>query len=131
MPKRLGSSFACPCTSGKPYLDCCELLHNGKKAVDAEQLMRSRYSAYVLSLEPYLLESWHLTTRPTSLDLADSPRWVGLKVLRHDVTTRDKAVVEFVARFTSATGVQKMHEASEFLFENGRWCYVGEAGSSD
>ena len=41
--------------------------------------MRSRYSAYVLGLEVYLLATWHVSTRPAVLDLAakalfDQPR---------------------------------------------------------
>ena len=37
----------CPCNSQKNYAECCELLHkNITKATTAEQLMRSRYSAY-------------------------------------------------------------------------------------
>jgi len=42
--------------------------------------MRSRYSAYVLKLEPYLLATWHATTRPATLDLAaDNIKWLGWK----------------------------------------------------
>ena len=40
--------------------------------------MRSRYSAYVLRLAPYLLATWHASTRPATLDLADdATRWTG------------------------------------------------------
>lgn len=63
--------------------------------------MRSRYSAYVLGLENYLLATWHISTRPASLGLADQspqPAWLGLTVKRHENPTAETAVVEFVAR---------------------------------
>jgi SEC-C motif-containing protein len=46
-----------------PYAACCGRHHGGIPAADAESLMRSRYSAYVLGLEDYLLATWHATTR--------------------------------------------------------------------
>ena len=61
---------ACPCGSGLATPACCGRWHAGVAAPSAEALMRSRYSAYVLGLEPYLLASWHASTRPASLGLA-------------------------------------------------------------
>ena len=40
----------CPCGSDRPLGDCCGVFHAGTPAPDAERLMRSRYSAYVLGL---------------------------------------------------------------------------------
>ena len=37
-------------------------------AGDAESLMRSRYTAFVLERADYLLATWHPTTRPASID---------------------------------------------------------------
>ena len=63
---------ACHCGSGKPYATCCGRLHSGaENAASAEALMRSRYCAYVLGLEPYLLATWHASTRPAALHLAE------------------------------------------------------------
>jgi SEC-C motif-containing protein len=90
--------------------------------------MRSRYSAYVLGLEDYLLASWHESTRPASLGLAtQSPRptWLGLSVKRHENPTADTAIVEFVARLRIGGGrAERMHEVSRFVREDGRWYYV-------
>lgn len=90
--------------------------------------MRSRYSAYVLGLEPYLLATWHASTRPASLDLAadTAPRWLGLDVRRHVVTGTDTATVEFVARYKIGGRAHRLHEISRFVFvrEDGRWFYV-------
>jgi len=45
--------------------------------------MRSRYTAYVLGDETYLLKTWHPRTRPASLDFQLDPAiWDGLQILR-------------------------------------------------
>ena len=75
-------SRRCPCGSGLPYADCCGRLHDGTAtAATAEQLMRSRYSAFAVGDAAYLLATWHPSTRPGSLDLDDDVRWTGLDVL--------------------------------------------------
>ena len=69
----------CPCGSLKSYETCCQRWHGGETPGDAEALMRSRYTAYVLNIEDYLLATWHPRTRPPSLSLAESRRrWLGL-----------------------------------------------------
>jgi SEC-C motif-containing protein len=87
--------------------------------------MRSRYTAFVLKLEGYLLATWHPRTRPPSLSLTQSPRrWLGLKVLRHEGETADTAVVEYIARYKASGRVHEIREASRFVREDGRWLYV-------
>ena len=55
---------------------------------------------YTLLREDYLLATWHPSTRPAELDLADDPtKWLGLEVRRHTVQDADHASVEFVARY--------------------------------
>lgn len=88
--------------------------------------MRSRYSAYVLQLEPYLLATWHHSTRPESLDLASdvTSKWLGLDVRRHLVQDENQAIVEFVARYRVAGRGHRLHETSNFVRESGCWFYV-------
>ncbi len=88
--------------------------------------MRSRYSAYVLALEPYLLASWHPSTRPAALDLDDATttRWLGLEIKRHQATGPDTALVEFVARYKIAGRAHRLHECSRFVRAQGRWFYL-------
>ena len=96
--------------------------------------MRSRYSAYVLMLEPYLLATWHASTRPSSLELADdkSTRWLGLEIKKHESTGTDSAIVEFVARYRVAGRAHRLHETSRFLRKDGRWYYLdGEFPEKD
>lgn len=116
----------CPCGSGKAYTECCGVLHAGAAAWDAEMLMRSRYTAFVLMLEPYLLATWHSGTRPQALDLAAEPptKWLGLEVKRHETVDADHAVVEFVARYKVNGRAHRIHETSRFVRERGCWFYV-------
>ncbi len=88
--------------------------------------MRSRYTAYTLSREDYLLITWHRSTRPHSLDLpnATSRQWLGLKVRRHEQRGPDEATVEFVARYKVGGRAHRLREISQFLREAGRWFYV-------
>jgi len=124
----------CPCGSGKPLANCCgPYLDNGQPAPTAEALMRSRYSAYVLLREDYLLATWHASTRPTELGLAgEAPtKWLGLDVRRHEQADADHALVEFVARHKINGRAHRLQEASRFVRENGRWFYVdGDVGGA-
>ena len=118
---------ACPCGSGIAFDDCCGRCLAGKAAAaTAEALMRSRYTAFALGNEPYLLSTWHASTRPASLNLAEqpAPKWIGLKVLRHEQQDDSHAVVEFIARYKVNGRAYKMQEASRFVKENGRWFYL-------
>lgn len=118
---------SCYCDSGKPYDACCGRLHAGEPAPTAALLMRARYSAYVLSLENYLLATWHVDTQPASLDFSDShkTKWLGLEIMRHTILDSHHAQVEFVARYkTGGQSAVRLHEISDFVFENGKWFYV-------
>ena len=120
---------ACVCESGQTYSLCCgRFLDKGEIALTAAILMRSRYTAYVLQREDYLLATWHQTTRPQSLSLTkaedDPTRWLGLSI-RRSVTNGDRAIVEFVARFRiGSKRAERLHEVSRFVRENGHWFYV-------
>jgi len=115
----------CPCGRPLPVAACCGRYHAGTAAPDAESLMRSRYSAYVLGLEDYLLATWHASTRPGALHLAAGPRpkWLGLEVSTH-AESGDAATVEFVARCRIGGRASRIHEVSRFVREQGRWYYV-------
>ncbi len=117
----------CPCGRGRILADCCGRYLDGHAfPATAETLMRSRYTAYALGNEAYLLSTWHASTRPASLDLAEPPvpKWIGLKVLRHELQDDSHAVVEFVARYKVNGRAFKLQETSRFVKEDGRWFYV-------
>jgi SEC-C motif-containing protein len=93
-------------------------------APDAEALMRSRYSAFVLQQADYLRATWHVSTRPETLDFESGARWLGLEVQRCQLTGPDSAEVEFVARYRLGGKATRLHEKSRFVREDGRWWYV-------
>lgn len=98
--------------------------------------MRSRYSAFVMGREDYLLRTWHPSTRPSQLDLSNSPapKWLGLEIIRCEDggVEDDKGVVEFVARFKTGGRARRLHEVSRFARTSGQWFYVdGELHGDD
>ncbi|HSW08991.1 YchJ family protein [Aquabacterium sp.] len=136
MPEPRPAASPCPCgrqdahgSRGLPaaYSDCCGRWHDGPlqlQAPDAQALMRSRYSAYVLQRADYLLATWHASTRPATIDFEPGLRWLGLDVRRHASTGPDSAVVEFVARSKLGGRAHRLHETSHFVREAGRWFYL-------
>ena len=129
----LQPSAACPCgrstSKGKPiaYADCCGRFvehFDRQPAPDAEHLMRSRYTAFVLERAPYLLATWHASQRPAELDFEPGAKWLGLQVKDFQSTGDSTAEVEFVARFRVAGRAVRLHERSRFVLEDGRWFYV-------
>ena len=108
-----------------PFSACCgPYLNESALAPDAESLMRSRYSAFVLERADYLLATWHASTRPAALDFAPGAKWLGLEVRSHKLLDADHAEVEFVARCREAGRATRLHERSRFVRESGRWFYV-------
>ena len=125
MPKTAPPESPCPCGKPLSYAACCAPYHAGAPAPTAEALMRSRYSAYVLKQENYLLATWHPTTRPSELDIeADGTKWLGLAVKRHQQQDDSHATVEFVACYRIAGRGHRLHELSRFVREDGRWYYL-------
>ncbi|BDU59267.1 UPF0225 protein [Limnohabitans sp. MORI2] len=129
----MSASAACPCgrvdAKKRPaaYADCCGRYvdHFGDApAPDAEHLMRSRYSAFVLERADYLLTTWHPSTRPASLDFDEATKWLGLEVREHKATGADTAEVDFVARYRVQGKAVRLQERSRFVREDGRWYYV-------
>jgi SEC-C motif-containing protein len=94
-------------------------------APDAEALMRSRYTAFVLDDREHLLATWHPSTRPARLDPPEPGlKWLGLEVRAHRRKGDGEATVEFVARSKLGGRAHRSHELSRFVRESGRWYYV-------
>lgn len=116
--------MGCPCHSGLSFSGCCERILQGKKIADsAEQLMRSRYSAFSLGNIDYLKSSWHPDFVPNNLSIDSGVKWLNLKILHTD-QNGDKAQVEFEASFLSAGLVDALHESSRFVRQQGKWFYT-------
>ena len=117
----------CPCGLPQPYARCCGRWLDSAPplpAPDAQALMRSRYSAFVLQRADYLLATWHASTRPTAIEFEPGLRWLGLQVKAHHCQDDDHATVEFVARSKQGGRAHRLHESSRFVREQGRWFYV-------
>lgn len=118
-------SKRCPCGTGLSYGECCGKYHAGAVAPTAETLMRSRFTAFAVGDEEYLLRTWAPEDRPAELGLADS----GLRFYRLDILDvlgggpLDKTgMVEFEAFYKgAATGSQR--ERSAFRRLDGKWVY--------
>ncbi|HFC8517424.1 YchJ family protein [Neisseria weaveri] len=121
----------CPCGSNLPYKQCCQLLHSGRHhANNAEALMRSRYSAYVLHEIGYLIA----TTVPDQQTLLDTDAishwsrhndWLALRVLTHIPNIgKQHAQVEFEAHFADEHGKHIHHECSAFVRIDGKWYFI-------
>ncbi|WP_341923082.1 YchJ family metal-binding protein [Polaromonas sp. YR568] len=123
---------ACPCgradARGRPlaYAACCgRYLAHDTPAPDAEALMRSRYTAFVLERADYLLATWHASRRPPAIEFDPAVKWLGLDVRQHRPLDDSHAEVEFVARQKSpGSPAVRLHERSRFVCELGRWYYV-------
>ena len=122
---------ACPCgrqhrKNPTPYGQCCgRWLETDTPAPDAESLMRSRYCAFVLEREPYLLKTWHTSHRPERIEFQPGVKWLGLDVRTHTQDDATHAQVEFVARQKPTSGpAVRLHERSRFVLEAGQWLYI-------
>jgi SEC-C motif-containing protein len=119
----------CPCGSNKQYIDCCgRYLDGNEMPTTAEALMRSRYTAYTLQREDYLLATWHTSTRPTTLNLSsdNATNWVRLEVKKHKQNDIHHAIVEFVAYYKINGRMHKLHEISQFVRVDSRWFYLSD-----
>lgn len=122
---------ACPCESGADYQTCCGPLHRAERQADtAQELMRSRYSAYARGDAEYLFRTWHPRTRPADVTVDPGVAWTGLEVVDVDAggVNDDRGEVEFVARYESSGSSAAMRERSRFERRAGRWFYVDDAG---
>lgn len=118
----------CLCGSHLPYSQCCELLHTDQAyAQTAEALMRSRFTAYAMHNEAYLLSTWDTTTRPAIVDFSkDTGEWTRLElILTKKGSAKDhKGIVEFKAFFTVDDEQRVMNEISRFVKRQERWFYL-------
>jgi SEC-C motif-containing protein len=124
----------CPCGSGVAFAECCNGILTGQRsAVTAEQLMRSRYTAYVVKNVDYLIRTTHPSARIN--DFEESIRtwmrqveWLKLHVIATEQGTAndEDGHVEFIAEYLTSTAPGRHHECSIFKKIDGDWYYLGE-----
>lgn len=140
MSKKSFAPTGCPC-GGPSLATCCGPYIDGSAiAPTAEALMRSRYTAYGQRNAPYLLATWHASTRPAEplFGAGEKLQWLGLEVKsalrlrqrKEEEADQDRDTVEFVARFKVGGRAERLHEISNFVREPDaiggalRWFYV-------
>jgi len=119
----------CYCGSGKSYAECCAVMIGGSlPASGAEQLMRSRYSAYVLGAGEYLVATTVPEKQvPEDAEMirrhAENTAWLGLDVA-DAFENENSATVTFKAYYREGGGAIRVHhEKSIFRRIGGRWYY--------
>ncbi|ENX59188.1 MULTISPECIES: YchJ family protein [Acinetobacter] len=124
------SSQDCPCGQGQ-YAACCQPLHLKQQvAQTAEQLMRSRYSAFALQQIDYILQTTALgqqsaLDRAAIADWSQSNQWLKLDVVQHQPKLdKTHALVEFKAHYHDGTQAHVHHEISHFVLHQQQWYFL-------
>lgn len=119
----------CYCGSELAFEQCCQpFINNTAIPSTAEQLMRSRFSAYVINKPAYIQQTYakekHAENTVQEIaDFATSCRFVALTVInteQHD----NQAWVEFEATYFYQNLFCKLHERSYFELRDTVWYYV-------
>ena len=102
-------------------------MHNDiQQATTAEQLMRSRFSAFVLANTDYLYLSHYSKTRPSKKEHEKIKIWTkSVQWIKLEVLNSTKNTVHFKAFYMENGQVQVIEENSKFVKENGYWVYYG------
>ena len=124
------SEQLCPCGLAN-YEDCCQPLHLGQlKAASAEQLMRSRYSAFALQEIDYIVKTTALGQQkyldiPSIAEWSKTNQWLRLEVVQsQEKLDKNHALVEFKAHYHDGTQADIHHEVSHFVNFNGAWYFL-------
>jgi len=125
----------CPCGSGREFMKCCKPFITGKALPQtAEQLMRSRYTAYTRANIDYI----KATQQHPHFDTAEAKRWaeqskwLGLKVLNATLggENDNTGTVEFIATYKLNGQRQELHEVSQFQKIEGKWIYLAPGATA-
>ena len=122
----------CPCGSNVSYAECCRPLIKGEKpAMKAQQLMRSRYSAYVKKEIGYILTSLHPDHRSdydekSTRAWAESAEWHTFEIVETKGGGAEdrEGKVEFIVTYSQNNVKTEHHELSSFKKEGGTWYFV-------
>ncbi len=123
----------CPCGSKKLFTLCCQAIINGDSAVTAEQLMRSRYSAYATNNAQYIYDTYAETSKKEqSVDeiaqWAKQCKWIKLTIHPSTVAglkeQQQNDKVEFSAHYLQKNKLFCLRELSSFVKENNNWRYL-------
>ncbi len=122
----------CPCGTSLTYDACClPIIKGERQAETAEQLMRSRYSAYVTAEIEYLRTSLHPEHRAdfnekTTRTWAEGAQWHGLEILGTTGGGPDdsEGKVEFAVSYTEDGAKRDYRERATFGKKDANWYLV-------
>lgn len=121
-------TLPCPCGTPLSYAHCCGIFHSGAELpATALDLMRSRYTAFTLQNNAYLLYTWAKATRPSELEWDAEPmQWQALEIINAQKGSPQHTTgsVEFKAYYTHQGQRGVLHERSRFIKQHLRWLYV-------
>lgn len=124
------SETQCPCGRGD-YASCCQPLHLGQaQAQSAEQLMRSRYSAFAKHEIDYIVKTTALGQQQALdvvaiADWSKANQWLKLEVVQaQEKLDKQHAQVEFKAHYHDGKQAQVHHEISHFVKHEGAWYFL-------
>ncbi len=88
--------------------------------------MRSRYAAFAVEDEAYLLRTWHPGTRPPRVEFERGMRWTGLEIeeVSGGTSFHTAGTVAFRARYAYRGQPGELREKSRFERHEGAWVYV-------
>lgn len=129
MKRKKNAPALCPCGSGRAFDECCGPFLSGAAAAPTpEALMRSRYTAYAVGDDAYVLATWDEATRPAVLfeEGEARPTWILLRVTDAKPVAEgaDTGEVTFTATARTSQGAMRLSERSLFQRKDGRWLYV-------
>jgi SEC-C motif-containing protein len=119
----------CPCGSGRSAAECClPVIRRERTAATAEELMRSRYTAFATGDVDWIMDSHHPDTvdeidRDEVAQWSSNSEWLGLKIRDTAGGGPDDAEgsVTFRARY-KVQGQQIDHvETAHFERDGGEW----------
>jgi len=114
----------CICGNKTSFNECCEpIIRLEREPKTPEELMRSRYSAYVQANGRYLVlsavkENRYEDDAQLIEEFSNSVQWLKLDVLKTSHNT-----VEFKAYYKDLENIKILHEKSNFQLEEGVWRY--------
>ncbi|ADG94707.1 conserved hypothetical protein [Arcobacter nitrofigilis DSM 7299] len=123
---------ACPCGSKKSYKNCCKIFHEGKYPQTAVELMKSRFSAFVVGNIDYIISTTHEDNieysenkskwREDLQNVISSNDFYSLEILDF-IDGKEESYVTFKVGIKQRGLDVSFTEKSKFLKIDGKWLY--------
>lgn len=129
---KIGLNSLCPCGSRQKYKKCCKVFHNGANSKTALELMKSRYTAFVLNDYKYIIKTTHTQNSDYTKDLEAWKASILEFSLNSDfnkleildfIEQKEESWVTFKATIFQNSQDISFIEKSRFLKENEIWFY--------